>query len=100
MLIGMLVVKTHVSEFYRGKESVTEEDSISETAVWPFFILISTVTALKGTHSFNFYLLLLQLVLCRVEALKSHLIHHPYCRLYFPVGPLRSGRVFGETRNN
>ena len=30
-----------------------------------------------GVLSFNFYLLLLQLVLCRVAALKSLPIHHP-----------------------
>ena len=29
---------------------VTEEDLISETAVWPYFIHIEIVTALKGTH--------------------------------------------------
>ena len=49
--------------------------------------------------SFNFYLLLLQLVLCRVAALKSLPVHHPLCRLHFPFGPLRSARVFSGIRN-
>ena len=43
---------------------------------------------------FYFHFLLLQLVLCRVAALKSLSVHHPLCRLYFPFGPLRSARVF------
>ena len=29
---------------------VTEEDSISETTVWPILIIVNMVTALKGTH--------------------------------------------------
>ena len=38
--------------------------------------LINVFTALKGSQ-FKFYLLLLQLVLCRVAALKSLPVHHP-----------------------
>ena len=41
-----------------------------------------------------FYLLLLQLALCRVAALKSLPVHHPYCRLYFSFDPLRSVKIF------
>ena len=44
--------------------------------------------------SFNFYLLLLQPVLCRVAALKSLPVHHPKCRLYFLFGPVRVARIF------
>ena len=36
----------------------------------------TSLTALKGSH-FNFCLLFLQLVLCRVAALKSLPVHHP-----------------------
>ena len=39
-------------------------------------------TALKGSQ-FYLYLLLLQLVLCRLAALKSLAVLHPYCRFYF-----------------
>ena len=38
--------------------------------------LINMLTVLNGSH-FYFYLLLLQLVLCRVAALKSLPVHHP-----------------------
>ena len=39
---------------------------------------------------FIFYLLFLQLMLCRVAALKSLPVHHLECRLYFSCGPLKS----------
>ena len=51
------------------------------------------ITALKGSQ-FYVYLLLLQLVLYRVAALNNLPVHHPKCRLYFSLGPLRSARVF------
>ena len=35
---------------FRQVFRVTEVDSISKTAVWPIFILINIVTALKGIH--------------------------------------------------
>ena len=41
---------------------------------------------------FNFYLILLQLVLCRVAALKS--LPSSIVQLYFIFGPLRSARIF------
>ena len=52
------------------------EKSVAETAVWPIPFLINMFTALKGSQ-FYFYLLLLQLVLCHVAALKSLPVHHP-----------------------
>ena len=67
--------------------------TLGEAAIWPITFLIDMLTALKGSQ-FDFYLLLLQLVLCRVAALKSLPVHHSYCRLYFHFGPLRSARVF------
>ena len=49
--------------------------------------------------SFNFYLLLLQLVLCRVAALKvSPYIIHSAGYIFF-FGALRSARIFREIRN-
>ena len=41
---------------------------------WPTLFLLNVFTALTGTH-FIFYLLSLQLVLCRVAALKSGPVH-------------------------
>ena len=48
---------------------VAEEAEVAETAVWPIPILINVFAAFKGSQ-FYFCLLLLQLVLCRVAALK------------------------------
>ena len=46
-------------------------------AVWPISFLINMLTVLKGSQFFFFcYLLLLQLVLCRMAALKSLPVHH------------------------
>ena len=51
--------------------------------------------AFKGTHFYIlFYLLSLQLVLCRVAALKSGHVNRPQCSLYFTFGPLRSAEIF------
>ena len=33
---------------------VTEEDRLSETAVWPTLFLLNVSTALKGTHNYIF----------------------------------------------
>ena len=49
---------------------------------------------LPKVQTFIFYLLLLQLVLCRVAAVKSLPVHHPKCRFYFYLGPLRSVKIF------
>ena len=48
---------------------VTEEAEVAEIAVWLIPILINVFAAFKG-YQFYFCLLLLQLVLCRVAALK------------------------------
>ena len=55
--------------------------------------LLNVFTALKGTI-FLFYLLSLQLVLCRVAALKNGPVNRPQCSLYFTFGPLRSAEIF------
>ena len=47
-----------------------------------YFHSYNIVTALKGAH-IKFYLLLLQLVLFRVEALKSHPVHHSIMQIIF-----------------
>ena len=49
--------------------------------------------ASKGSNNY-FYSLLLQLVLCRVAALKSLPVHHPKCRLYFTFDPLGSVNIY------
>ena len=59
-----------------AKSKGSEEALVAETMVWPTPFLINMLTALKGSL-FYFYLLLLQLVLCRVAALKSLPVHHP-----------------------
>ena len=46
----MFKITVFFSGCFRQVLRVNEEDSISETAVWPIFILINIVTALKGTH--------------------------------------------------
>ena len=51
-------------------------DTLAENAVCPITFVISMFAALKGSQ-FYFHLLLLQLVLCRVAALKSLPVHHP-----------------------
>ena len=51
----------------------TEEALVVETAVWPIPFLINMFTAPVGPQ-FYFYLLLLQLVLCCVAALKITVI--------------------------
>ena len=54
---------------------VTEEVYVADRmAQNPF--LTNMLTALKGSQSY-FYLLLLQLVLCRVATVKSLPVHHP-----------------------
>lgn len=58
---------------------VSDEDSISLIAVWPIFFHINS-SLLWKERTFNFHLILLQLVLCRVETLESRLLHH----LYYP----------------
>ena len=40
------------------------------------------------------YLLSLQLVLCRVAALKSGPVHRPKCSLNFTFGPLKAAEIF------
>ena len=81
------------SGFFRQVYRVTYEDSISNTAVLSIFFLFKSSLLLKEL-SFNFHLLLLQLVLCCVAALKSLPVHHRQCRLNVPFGPLRLVRVF------
>ena len=77
-------------------EVVLVRDGEALTSINHGFRLSSMIISYlkKFDLGFIFFLLLLQLVLCCVAALKSLPIHHPLCRLYFPFGPLRSARVF------
>ena len=40
--------------FFASSFRVTEEDWLSETAVWPTLFLLNVSTALKGTHNYIF----------------------------------------------
>ena len=51
----MFKIIVFFSGSFRQVLRVTDKDSISETAIWPIFILINIVTALKGTHFYFFY---------------------------------------------
>ena len=59
----------------------------------PYYLPVY-VLLLPKDQPFIFCLLLLQVMLCRVAALKSFPVHHPLCRLYFYLGPLRSVKIF------
>ena len=62
-----------------------------ETAVWPISILINVL--LKDL-SFNFYLLLLQLVLCLMAALKKVQVGKDQYIIHSTGHILRSARIF------
>ena len=69
--------------FVTGLKRATDEGSLPEIAQYSPYYLPLNVLLHKKDQTFLLYLLLLQLVLCRVAALKSLPVHHPYCRLYF-----------------
>ena len=77
---------------------VTDEGSLPEIVQYGPSSRFECFTASKGSSNY-FYLLLLQLVLCRVAALKSLPVHHPQCRLYFSFDPLGSVNIFGVCQN-
>ena len=56
------------------KIAVPLHTPVAETAVWPIPFLINMLNALKVSRFYS-YLLLLQLVLCRVAVLKSLPLH-------------------------
>ena len=61
----------------------------------PCYIPLNVFTVSKGSNFYVFYLLLLQLALCRVAALKSLPVHHPYGADYIiSFGTLGSVRIF------
>ena len=63
--------------FVVGLYRATDEGSLPEIAQYsPYYLPLNVFTASKGMNLY-FYLLLLQLVLCRVAALKSLPVHHP-----------------------
>ena len=55
----------------------TDEGSLPEIAQYSPYYLSLNVLLLPKDQTFIFYLLLLQLVLCRVAAVKSLPVHHP-----------------------
>ena len=63
--------------FVAGLKRATDEGSLPEIAQYSPYYLPLNVLLLPKDQTFLFYLLLLQLVLCRVAALKSLPIHHP-----------------------
>ena len=80
----------------RIDETMTAKDGNLMSLRRTFFMFLSCIILFGQGYRltgfpFYFYLLLLQLVLCRVAALKSLPIH--WCRLYFPFGPLTSAMV-------
>ena len=92
------ITKCHCTRLHSLADWVGTKILIDIINVWTFpFSLIYSL--LFKDLSFNCYLLLLQLVLCCVAALTSLPVHHPQCRLYFPFGPLRSGKIFREIIN-
>ena len=64
---------------------------------WPKRLRAETTqaetTQAETTHGRNDPFPLLQLVVCRVAALKIIPVHHTWCRLYFPFGPLRNQKI-------
>ena len=67
----------HSLAFVAGLKRATDEGSLPEIAQYsPYNLPLNVFTASKG-QTFIFYLLLLQLVLCRVAAVKSLPVHHP-----------------------
>ena len=63
--------------FVAGLKRATDEGSLPEIAQYSPYYLPLTVLLLPNDQTFMFYLLLLQLVLCRVAAVKSLPVHHP-----------------------
>ena len=47
-------ITVYFSGFLCQSIRVTEEDRLSETAVWPTLFLLNVSTALKGTHNYIF----------------------------------------------
>ena len=63
--------------FVAGFKRTTDECSLPEIAQYSPYYIPLNVLLLPNDQTFIFYLLLLQLVLCRVAALKSLPVHHP-----------------------
>ena len=63
--------------FVAGLKRATDEGSLPEIAQYSPYYLLLNVLLLPKDQTFLFYLLLLQLVLCRVAALKSLPVQHP-----------------------
>ena len=63
--------------FVAGLKRATDEGSLPEIAQYSPYYLSLNVLLLPKDQTFIFYLLLLQLVLCRVAAVKSLPVHHP-----------------------
>ena len=67
---------TPVQSLIQVTNHVTDEGSLPEIVQYGPSSCFECFTASKGSNNY-FYLLLLQLVLCRVAALKSLPVHHP-----------------------
>ena len=65
---------THIRGFY--SKQFSSVDKLISKQIAQMGSRIECFTASKGSNNY-FYLLLLQLVLCRVAALKSLPVHHP-----------------------
>ena len=63
--------------FVAGFKRATDEGSLSEIAQYSPYYLPLNVLLHPKDQTIIFYLLLLQLVLCRVAALKGLSVHHP-----------------------
>ena len=75
---GALPEIARYSPYYAGLKRATDEGSLPEIAQYsPYYLPLNVFIASKGSNIFIFNLLSLQLVLCRVAALKSLHVHHP-----------------------
>ena len=67
---------SNTGQWHKHIENILDEGSLPEIVQYGPSSRFKCLTASKGSNNY-FYLLLLQLVLCRVAALKSLPVHHP-----------------------
>ena len=73
----LILMQYNSLAFVAGLKRATDEGSLPEIAQYSPYYLSLNVLLLPKDQTFIFYLLLLQLVLCRVAAVKSLPVHHP-----------------------